>query len=191
MNDIELIYDKVKNKYNLILTNTFALDDGYTIDVPVIRGTSANARFDLYKDGDLFVFSVAFFDKTGEEKYSHTHPYDVADAIQHIEDFMSETSILERAPQTQRDKKKIGEALLEGLAEIVLMLIFFGIGALIFRLFGVNLDSSNLDFELVILFGMLAIVVVTVVIFVAFILIRPAVSAFLKWIKKTIFHKSE
>ena len=175
----------------MILTNTFALDDGYTIDVPVIRGTSANGRFDLYKDGDLFVFSVAFFDKTGEEKYSHTHPYDVADAIQHIEDFMSETSILERAPQTQRDKKKIGEALLEGLAEIVLMLIFFGIGALIFRLFGVNLDSSNLDFELVILFGMLAIVVVTVVIFVAFILIRPAVSAFLKWIKKTIFYKSE
>ena len=30
MNDIELIYDKVKDKYNLTLTNSFALNEGFT-----------------------------------------------------------------------------------------------------------------------------------------------------------------
>lgn len=93
--DLELIYKKLKNTYDLILTNTFALNDGYTIDVPVIRGKAADRRFDLYKEGDLFVFSVEFFDKAGEERYSHSHPYDVNDAIDYIEKFMSGKSIFD------------------------------------------------------------------------------------------------
>lgn len=40
MNDIELTSDKVKDKYNLILTNSFALNEGFTRDVPVIYGES-------------------------------------------------------------------------------------------------------------------------------------------------------
>ena len=31
-NDLEFIYEQLKDKYDLMLTNTFALDDGYTID---------------------------------------------------------------------------------------------------------------------------------------------------------------
>ena len=45
MNDIELIYDKVKDKYNLTLTNSFALNEGFTWDVPVIYGESQQGRF--------------------------------------------------------------------------------------------------------------------------------------------------
>ena len=96
MKDLETIYKKLKGKYDLVLTNTLALDDGYTIDVPVIRGITSDRKFDLYKeDDDLFVFSVEFFDKTAEEKYSHTHPYDVNAAINCIEDFMSNRSIFD------------------------------------------------------------------------------------------------
>ena len=75
----------LKNTYDLVLTNTFALNDGYTIDVPVIPGKAADRRFDLYKEGDLCVFSVEFFDKVGDERYSHAHPYDVNNAIDYIE----------------------------------------------------------------------------------------------------------
>ena len=95
MNELRCIYEKMKDKYDLILTNTFALNDGYTIDVPVIRGISSDRRFDLYKEEDLFVFSVEFFDKSGDEKYSHEHPYDTNDAVDYIEKFMSKRSIFD------------------------------------------------------------------------------------------------
>lgn len=87
MEELKFIYEKLKNTHNLILTNTFALNDGYTIDMPVIRGTSTNGKFDLYKDDDLFVFSFELFDKPEEERHSHSHPYDVNDAINYIEKF--------------------------------------------------------------------------------------------------------
>ncbi len=89
MQDIALIYEKLKDRYDLLLTSTLALNDGYTIDVPVIRGALSDKRFDLYKEDDLFVFSAKLFDKTGNERYTHTHPSDVNDAINHIEAFMS------------------------------------------------------------------------------------------------------
>ncbi len=95
MKELKLIYDKLKSTYDLVLTNTFALNDGYTIDVPVIRGKAPDRRFDLYKEDDLFVFSVEFFDKAGEEIYSHAHPYDVNDVIDYIEKFMSGKSVFD------------------------------------------------------------------------------------------------
>ena len=51
------------------------------------------------------------------------------------------------------DKKKIKDAFLEGLIEIVLSLICFGIGALIISAFGVKLNSLN--FDLIILLGVI------------------------------------
>lgn len=95
MNELRFIYEKMKNKYDLVLTNTFALNDGYTIDVPVIRGFSSDRRFDLYKEEDLFVFSVEFLNNSGDEKYSHAHPYDANNAIDYIEKFMSKRSIFD------------------------------------------------------------------------------------------------
>ncbi len=95
MNELELIYNLRKIKYDLTLTTTAALDDGYTIDVPVIRGIGSDRRFDLYKEGDMFVFSVVFFLKDGKDKYSHGHPYDIDDAVDYIDTFMSGTSMFD------------------------------------------------------------------------------------------------
>ncbi len=75
----------------------------------------------------------------------------------------------------KKDKKKIGAVLLEVLAEIVLTLICFVIGAFIVSLFGVSLDSPNIDGDLIILLG----IVVSVVIF-------EAVCALVQWFKKII-----
>ncbi len=53
----------------------------------------------------------------------------------------------------KKDKQHIREALLEGVLEIVFTLLFFGIGAFIISLFGLDLDSPSIDFDLIVLIG--------------------------------------
>lgn len=50
-------------------------------------------------------------------------------------------------------KPKPSNALLEGVIELVLTLVFFVIGALVLALFGVALDGEKVDFDLIILAG--------------------------------------
>lgn len=57
---------------------------------------------------------------------------------------------------------KVGEALLEGLVEIVLTFVCFGVGALIFSLLGIDLDSAGISDDTIILIGIIAIVVIAV-----------------------------
>ncbi len=80
----------------------------------------------------------------------------------------------------KKDKKKLKEAFFEGLLEILLTLIFFGIGALIFSAFGVELDSPNIDFDLIVLLG----IVVPVVAF-------GIVCSLVHWLKKIIKGKQK
>ena len=76
----------------------------------------------------------------------------------------------------KKDKKKLKEAFFEGLLEI----IFFGIGALVVSAFGVELDSPNIDFDLIVLLG----IIVPVVVF-------RLVYALVQWLKKTIKGKQK
>ena len=80
----------------------------------------------------------------------------------------------------KKDKKKLKEAFFEGLLEIVLALIFLGIGALIFSAFGIELDSPNIDFDLIVLIG----IVVPVVAF-------GIVCSLVQWLKKIIKGKQK
>ena len=75
----------------------------------------------------------------------------------------------------KNDKKKLKEAFFEGLLEIVLTLIFFDIGALIVSAFGVELDSTNIDFDLIVLLG----IVVPIAVF-------GLVCTLVQWLKKII-----
>ena len=76
----------------------------------------------------------------------------------------------------KKDKKKLKEAFFEGLLEIVLTLIFFGIGALIVSAFRVELDSPNIDFDLIILLG---------------IVVFGIVCSLVQWLKKIIKGKQK
>jgi len=80
----------------------------------------------------------------------------------------------------KKDKRKLKEAFFEGLLEIVLTLIFFGIGAILFSMFGVELDSKNIDFDLIVLLG----IIVPVVVF-------GLIYALVQWIKKVIKGKQK
>ena len=99
-NDIEIIYEQLKDKYDLLLTNTFALDSGYTIDVKVLCGESIFGKFNLYKedeDWDEFVFSVEYATprrsrwNLSVEKYTHWHPYSREQAQEDVIAFMEGT----------------------------------------------------------------------------------------------------
>lgn len=73
----------------------------------------------------------------------------------------------------KKDKKNIGWALLEGLGELVLTLLCLGIGIFIVSLFGVDFESPNIDYDLIILLGL-----------VVFFVILGIICAFVQWIKK-------
>ena len=75
----------------------------------------------------------------------------------------------------KKDKKRIAEGLLEGLAELVLTLIFFGIGAYIVSWFGVDFNSPDVDHDLLVLLGIIALAVIVVIVYVL-----------VRWIKKMI-----
>ena len=99
-NDLEFIYKQLKDKYDLVLTNTFALDVGFTIDVPVLCGESKLGKFHLYKEHDgayEFVFSVEFATPKKprwylpKEKYTHWHPQSGEQALEDVIAFMEGT----------------------------------------------------------------------------------------------------
>ena len=60
----------------------------------------------------------------------------------------------------KRSKKEILRALLEGLCEVVLSLVCFGIGVFIISLFGVDFKSLGLDADLVLLIGIVVFLII-------------------------------
>ena len=75
----------------------------------------------------------------------------------------------------KKSKKNIRWALLEGLGELVLTLLSLGIGVFIVGLFGVDFESPNIDYELIILLGL-----------AVFFVIFGIICAFVQWIIKKI-----
>jgi membrane protein DedA with SNARE-associated domain len=59
-------------------------------------------------------------------------------------------------------KEKIKEVFSDVVLELVLYLLFFGIGAFILYLFGFRIDGENTDFDLVFLLGLGVCIVIVV-----------------------------
>ena len=101
ISDLEYLYEKYKNKYELILTRTSQLNLKFTIDEDVLFGESKLGKMYLYKQDEYFefVFSVEY--KTtnifGKEKikYAHWHPQDFFEASDDLDKFMSNIEIFE------------------------------------------------------------------------------------------------
>ena len=89
------VYELVKSKYDLVLTTSFALDEGFTIDCPVIVGKSHGHILELYSDGSLFVLDI--MDEVHTQG-THWHPNDVEDAVRDIVAFMEGKSDYELFP---------------------------------------------------------------------------------------------
>ena len=101
ISDLEYLYEKYKNKYELILTRTSQLNLKFTIDEDVLVGESKLGKMYLYKQDEYFefVFSVEY--KTtnifGKEiiKHTHWHPQDFFEASDDLDKFMSNIEIFE------------------------------------------------------------------------------------------------
>lgn len=97
-NDVLVVYEQLKDKYDLVLTTTFLLDEGFTIDCPIIVGKAHGQIIELYACEDMFVMDVL---NTEQTMGTHWHPYDVDSAVQDIAEFMDGKSDyrLEKLPQ--------------------------------------------------------------------------------------------
>lgn len=92
------IFTHLKGKYDLVLTTTAALNEGFTIDCPIIVGKAHEQILELYSDGDMFVLDIMDAEQT---KGTHWHPYNVDSAVKHIVEFMEGKSDYELHPFRQ------------------------------------------------------------------------------------------
>ena len=89
------VYNQMKDRYPLLLTNTISLDEGFTIDCPILVGKAHGQIIELYFDGDMFILDVM---DDAQTKGTHWHPNDVESAIEDIQEFMDGKSDYEMYP---------------------------------------------------------------------------------------------
>ena len=92
------VYEQLKDKYDVVLTTSSELDEGFTIDCPVIVGKAHGQIIELYDDGAMFVMDVMDAEKS---MGTHWHPYDVENAVDDIAKFMEGKSDYELDPFRQ------------------------------------------------------------------------------------------
>ena len=93
------VYERLKERYSLVLTTTSALDEGFTIDCPIIVGKAHGQIIELY-DEDVGFFVMDVMDKE-QTKGTHWHPFDVEDAVECIIEFMEGKTDYEMRPFRQ------------------------------------------------------------------------------------------
>jgi hypothetical protein len=84
---IKPAYEQLKDQYDLVLTNTFALKNGYEDfreDFEIICGESSAGKFQIYHNGCSYIFDVDKADGT----HTHGHLADIDGLIEDIREFM-------------------------------------------------------------------------------------------------------
>ena len=51
VDDVMAVYEQLKDRYDLVFTTTSALDEGFTIDCPIVVGKAHGQIIELYEDG--------------------------------------------------------------------------------------------------------------------------------------------
>lgn len=85
VDDVLKVYESLKDRYDLVLTSASALDEGFTVDCPIIVGKAHGQIIELYEDGGDFVMDVTDAEHT---KGTHWHPNDVESAVDDLTEFM-------------------------------------------------------------------------------------------------------
>ena len=83
--DVIAVYTQLKDRYSLVMTTTGALDEGFTIDCPILVGKAHGQIIELYECDGLFILDVM---DEAQTKGTHWHPDDVESAVFHIAEFM-------------------------------------------------------------------------------------------------------
>lgn len=96
--EITAVYRRLKDRYPLVLTNTAALDAGFSADRPIIVGKAHGEIVWLYMDGGRFVLDVM---DAGQTAGTHWHPCDADDAVNDIAGFMEGRSDYDLLPFAQ------------------------------------------------------------------------------------------
>jgi len=99
--DLVSVYEQLKDRYSLLLTNSKSLDERFTIDCPIIVGKAHGQIIELYNDYGIFVLVVM---DDAQTKGTHWHPNDVDSAIDYIVEFMEGRSDYELWPFQQNGK---------------------------------------------------------------------------------------
>ena len=86
--DLRAVYTRLQARYDLTLTNSFSLNEGYEEDCPVIVAKAHGLALELYVFGGDFVLDVMDAART---KGTHWHPCDVEEAVEDITAFMEGT----------------------------------------------------------------------------------------------------
>ena len=95
VDDVVCVFEQLKDRYELVLTTTSALDEGFSVDCPIIVGKAHGHIIELYEDDEMFVMDVMDAEQT---KGTHWHPYDVKDAVNAIVEFMEGKSDYKMSP---------------------------------------------------------------------------------------------
>lgn len=98
VDDVLKVYEQLKDRYDLLLTTTSELDEGFTVDCPIIVGKAHGQIIELYEDGGDFILDVMDAEQT---KGTHWHPNDVEGAIGYIVEFMEGKSDYKMYPFKQ------------------------------------------------------------------------------------------
>ena len=93
--DLKVIYEQLKDRYPLVLTTSAALDEGFTVDCPILVGKAHGQILELYLDEEMFVMDVM---DAAQTKGTHWHPNDVEDAVKDIVKFMDGKADYELTP---------------------------------------------------------------------------------------------
>ena len=96
--DVLTVYEQLKDKYPLLMTTTSELDEGFTVDCPIIVGKAHGQIIELYEYGGDFILDVMDAEQT---KGTHWHPNDVEGAVDYIVEFMDGKSDYEMYPFRQ------------------------------------------------------------------------------------------
>lgn len=96
--DLKVIYAQLKDRYPLVLTNTAALDEGFTVDCPILVGKAHGQILALYLDDEMFVLDVM---DAAQTMGTHWHPNDIEQAIACITEFMEGKDDYEMYPFRQ------------------------------------------------------------------------------------------
>ena len=93
--DVRAVYDRLKDRYDLVLTTTSALNEGFTVDCPILVGKAHGQIIELYEDGGYLILDVM---DSAQTMGTHWHPNNAEGAVDYIVEFMEGKSDYELYP---------------------------------------------------------------------------------------------